>query len=740
MQTVSDEELKRRIAQAKQNGWSDQQINRFVSIDRALRSQGAAADAQQQQATAVQPATPQAPGWKKFLVNAGALAGQTVAGIGGAILAPETGGASLLAAGAAGSGIDALKRKLLGEKQSIAGSLIQGGLTALPGAWEAKDTLLGARAAAGAADTVAPEAIAKSPGLFSRIFNGGAKQVTEEGADKTAANVATDATSRTAEIVPKKAGLGDIKDVFKPAGEDTNFISKTGSKFRAGARGVETGAVPEGTSAALRPDEAKGINQFLDSVGAKGSAEKQVARVQQVQEQAAEQIDNVVKNSAKPVGQEDLMQAQNNVEKRLLGENGKGAGKFNPSDTAHVDVANNYARQMGDIKDSEGWLNFKRTLDQDINYSRKSATPDPLTEQIAGAFRKEASAQLDALHPELAGYNKLYSQAAEAEDALIKNTRPKGIKTMFASVNNKGVAGKPVQALEDTAGRLLQGVGKAASTPVGRQLIMQQGERGVAAGLGLPGVAPDQQPTPPVIAPVPTDPNNGLDPSNPDAGAINQIIASGETDPEQINQLLSATDNAGAGVGDGNSPEELFAMAKKAADAGDYKTSDQYLQLAQYAYTAAAGTAKATASEGKLSTAQQARHDALQSALGSLDVSGTNLDASGGAKGLGGELGKLPWVGKYIDPQGAAYTNTKIELATQLAKAITGGSKPGQDVIDKYMHSLPDINDTPEYAAAKLDKLKKELQSQAKAFNFTDLLGSTDPSTALFQSLSPSYQ
>lgn len=131
----------------------------------------------------------------------------------------------------------------------------------------------------------------------------------------------------------------------------------------------------------------------------------------------------------------------------------------------------------------------------------------------------------------------------------------------------------------------------------------------------------------------------------------------------------------------------------------------------------------ATTKNSGLTTAQQTQSDNLTNALSSLDSARQNLVTSGGAKGpLMGMAAKTPLVGQYIDPKGTAYNATKIELATSLAKAITGGSRPAESVIQAYLHSLPDITDTPEYAQAKLDKLYSELLVKAKSYGLNDIV------------------
>ena len=134
------------------------------------------------------------------------------------------------------------------------------------------------------------------------------------------------------------------------------------------------------------------------------------------------------------------------------------------------------------------------------------------------------------------------------------------------------------------------------------------------------------------------------------------------------------------------------------------------------------GITKGSKASG-LSAAEKLRHDNLISALASLDSAETNLVLGGGAKGpIEGQKTKIPILGQYLNPAGYTYEKTKIENATNMAKAITGGSRVASNVIESYMSSLPAVTDTTEVAKSKLEKLRLELVSQANKFKFDDII------------------
>ncbi len=124
-----------------------------------------------------------------------------------------------------------------------------------------------------------------------------------------------------------------------------------------------------------------------------------------------------------------------------------------------------------------------------------------------------------------------------------------------------------------------------------------------------------------------------------------------------------------------------------------------------------------------LSTADQTRHDNLNSALSSLDSAEQTLVNAGGAKGAAvGQLAKIPLFGQYLNNSGVAYEKTKTDTASQLAKAVTGGSRVNQSVYQGFLNSLPDVTDTPAQAAAKLKNLRTQMSTQAQRFGFSDLV------------------
>lgn len=124
---------------------------------------------------------------------------------------------------------------------------------------------------------------------------------------------------------------------------------------------------------------------------------------------------------------------------------------------------------------------------------------------------------------------------------------------------------------------------------------------------------------------------------------------------------------------------------------------------------------------GTLSTSAQKNHDSISNGLSALDSVEANLTAGGGAKGLEGLATNIPLLGQYINPNGKAYEATKVDTATQIAKAITGGVARGS-MVEHYMNSLPSVTDTPQVAAQKIAMIRTDMLKAASNYGFNDIL------------------
>lgn len=674
-----EEARRRRIANGKAQGLDDATIQKYELI-RKIQQQQTQAQAQPTQTT--QPVQQNKPsGLKKFLVNAGALAAHIGAGIGSVALAPETGGLSLGIGAGAGTAIDALKRKLLGEKQDLKSSLISGGLDVLPGIGEAKNAIRGAK--------VADEVV--------------------QGA-KVVGNAST-----------AKSVLGTVKDAFATPkqGIISNMLDNSGTKLRAN---VVNPQVPASiTGAATKANIVSNVDKLVPGLTAASKYKNLEPAISKISDQI------------KPI----LEQSTDTVSKKTLLSNIKTAARqsdnFIAGDTAHEKALDTFLKDLtvkngGKELSAKDLFEYKQGLNVGSAFEKlkKGANLTP-NEAAKLSIWQNIDSEITRLAPEVKPLTLQQSALYQSAKGLDKAAN-KTLGIPILGIKSKTAAGV-AQGLEEIGGKTVQSVAKIASNPIINTGVKQQ----LAKSLLLPKSQSSEQ--------LPANPSELF----PNAQQPHEVLGNyfqqqGITDPQQMFDTLTAIEQsqqpqaqstdqpAQSGNQLSATSSDLFNAALSAPDS---KTRTAYLDAAKTAFqfenadrTFQLAKDKQSQSSTKLSAAQQTRKDSITSALASLDATETNLIGGGGAKGVKGEIGKLPWIGKYVDSEGAAYHRTRVEVATNLAKAITGGARAPESVINKYLESLPDINDPPAYAQQKLQNIRNDLLAQAKKFNFTDIVDS----------------
>jgi len=113
--------------------------------------------------------------------------------------------------------------------------------------------------------------------------------------------------------------------------------------------------------------------------------------------------------------------------------------------------------------------------------------------------------------------------------------------------------------------------------------------------------------------------------------------------------------------------------------------------------------------------AQSTGAQSIIDASGYINTIEQELNSFGGVSLAGGLAASIPILGKYIEPQITAYNATKNDAAIALAKALTGKSASAAQV-KITAESLPDITDSPEEAATKLDNIRLELAKKAPGY------------------------
>ncbi len=694
---ADDEELKRRMAIAKQQGWSDEQIQRSALIEKTVQKQQqiqAQQQAAQQQAQQVQQKKPS--GVKRLAVNAGAIVGSAAAGIGALAAAPVTGGVSLAGGVAAGAGIEALRRKLLGEKQSAGASALEGALTLLPGAAKGIKAISGATKTAKTAEEV----------------------------------VGTAQTANKEKEALKQTLINSFKS--KPTeGVVSSRINQAGETVKAQARGVVPGIKPEGAASRLRPAQADEINQTLNNVpvqkafgrtstGTRGNVPKQQRQVGAAMEQTGKQIDDLVEKNNLAVKPKKLTEIRDSALEDIVGKNGSGVLGMKKM---HNDILTELDTKLANVKDAKGLIQLKREIQGKVNFARNPSTPDQAAEKIYETYRKKLDNAISSLSPELKQANTQFSKLKRADDALSINNPATMKQAAGAGIQSKVLGGGIAQSVVDKVGRGLTTTAKVTSNPMLKTVAGQ----GVARAFLK---TPDAQGAPQTSEQLPADVSQIFPGSqNPDESVLNELAATGITDPQEMFDALSGQgdytfdpDNPGKvqlknpeaetteSGATGASSAELFKMALDLRIAGDTKGAKDILDFAKVAAEfekesakSGKGTKVSAAQQkdlGKLGAAENVINQ-IEQGLGSagLKTNGPQARLTGVARNVGQAIG--------TDEQARIFKSQREGYLASLAKSLGEvGSLSDQD-IKRARELIPGLGDTQAEAQEKIRRLRE---------------------------------
>jgi hypothetical protein len=692
-----DDDLKRRMQLARSAGWGEDEINRSALIERAVEN-----GKQKQQKTA-QPKkqTSGRGGFLTSLISEGGATGGALAGAGlgsvvpglGTILGGAIGG---LVGGFGGS---AVEQKVRDDKVDWGKAGMEGAFSAIPGGF----------------------------GKSARVAGTVAKDVTEQNAAR---------------------GGSELARFFSPQdGAISNYVREKGTNARAINRGAVPGGKMQGRGGQdLMPKEANEITKFLDQQGAKGSVPQQLDYIEKKQQEAGQAVNDIVGKAPKPVTSEDLYSAQNTIRNNLTGP--KGIGGFDPA--THGAIANRYAQQMAGIRDSKGWQDFKRSLDNDINYSRNSQSVDPKLEQVAEVFRKEAKDQVDRLHPEAVPHNKVYGQAETAKNVLVKQANPSGIKPFGTGINGQGFGGKTVQGGMDATGRGLQRAADITSTPAFTQLLAQMGISGIT-NTEQPGAAQQQVPD--------TMTNTGMqDQQDPIQALLSQAVDGGMTNFDDLAGIFNEQGASAQQQGDTWDPNDptaanppfqysstqLTNAALQALAAGDTAAYKQYADAASMVQGFEQDQAKAAKDAGggglNVTKVTSQNYSNAESGYSALQQIQQLIGSDPGVINRTAIPGKgLPIVGGVIANKAGTtnYDTLAYNVADKYIRLTTGATANADEVKKLVNQGLPRAGDTPEQAQFKLRQfagLFESILGQAQQS------GGSDPFEELMQQMQGGQQ
>lgn len=316
-------------------------------------------------------------------------------------------------------------------------------------------------------------------------------------------------------------------------------------------------------------------------------------------------------------------------------------------------------------------FDYKKGMDMDSVFTKldKGADLNPKEAARLAAWSSMDDA-ITTAEPTVKALTQRQSLLMQSAKGLEQNAK-KTIGIPLLGIKSQG-AEQALQAGKTIAGKTLSGVG-------GSGFLGALTKQGVTRAIGEPLLAPNQPAAPDAASSAVT-----VDTLNADAG----LDTSSNTDPAASTPFTQ--DNIQAAI-----------MNDIQATGGKNIASLTSL------YNTFGKPAKQTATEAANTNNNQLASAALKS------ITQAYVKAGGG-QGAPGLATHLPVVGKYLaTPEQSAYNSTKIEAATQLAKALTGSARPSSSVIDYYIHSLPNIEDRPEEVAAKLRNLQLDLTNRS---------------------------
>lgn len=363
-----------------------------------------------------------------------------------------------------------------------------------------------------------------------------------------------------------------------------------------------------------------------------------------------------------------------------------------------VDLANNSTynsliSEANGIKDLKGLEEFRRNVDEIINFSRSAASPDPVTERVALAARRAIDKHMAKKIPELKPIKSDLSKAFDTQTFIQHSAAaPGGFGPFGLRIGGRGAqsaAGAVSRAAEALGG--VPGGEVAAGLPrqVVKAGVKQAGTRlGAEALLGTPFVGsqqPSEEPQQGNIQDVISQFGGQLP---TDAGAGGQAPLSREDATIQALQILSMQ---AAANGDTNQANAFTAQAKMLSD-------QQAKQNGGLNITKVTSQQYGLAERGK----------SALSNLAAMLQSDPSVLAKTAIPGRG-----LPAVGGYISKAAgtSTYDAVSYNIADAFLRLVTGAQANESEIRDVQSKLMPRAGDPPEAQQAKLQQLQQIFDS-----------------------------
>lgn len=728
------DQLNQRMQLAKQQGWSDADIQRSAAVETAMHQQQLSAQTQQadtQQANAA--AKPKTSGRGGFLTSliselggaggaaAGAAAGTAILPGVGTIIGAGLGG---LLGGAGGSAVE----------QEVRNGTVNTGSALKEGAL---DGLFGAGGEALSAGKLALQASKAAKTSLSPV----------------AANLFAEAAPDATQAGTRVPGV----------------LQNIGNDITTNALGIAQGA---GSGASkIGANESQNLLGTLKTLGVSlGSPEATQASLESKMSTLGTALQSAYKNASSviPVSQADVQ----NLATGILQKVSTMGGLTDADRNYALGQAQSLVNNGGDL--NQLW-NFTKDVESRINFGRNAASGEPGTEMVNNTIKGDVRDFLNAKVPGAADLNNAYSNASTANSLLINaTTNAKG------GLTQRALSLSPVKAVETKAGQALTTAGKfTAGTGTGTitaplSQVTRQGVRQIPGNMATTLSDTNQtaqqdatQQNAVTQAQSAATAAGSAAPfanaTTPDQQVLNAAAQNGASSFSDFSNALSMTDQAGltgpnagsasaaGGLGgvSSDNPDSLVQSALQALANGDTKSYSTLMSAATalqtYQQKAASAASSATPS---LNATQQKAVTSTQAAISLLGLYNNQIDSlTQGSSGniATGTIDSL--IGKYIpgapqsDKNAAALSSGARDVAIQIATAISGGLKPQIGTIQQVQDSLPSINDSPSLRQAKISALQSRLQDSLSIYGtpvsqLTGQQSSNDPTDELASLLS----
>jgi len=482
---------------------------------------------------------------------------------------------------------------------------------------------------------------------------------------------------------------GGAKQAFEQAFTAPGTLSKLATTLKGEARGIGVGEKSAGMR--IGPEKTSDINSFLEkTVKVKGlTAAKQLESLESFIKSRGDALSGAISK-----GDRALTNAEKgSISKTLMKD--FSAKVISPT-TRQQAILSDIATRIGQSKSVSELDGIRKIIDDQINFARNSASPEPAAEQVYKMARALLTDNVASRVGAAKGLKSDLSKAFEAQDLLLNKAGSGGgiARTNGTSIASIPVPERATQAAQTLAGRGLAALGGGAASGMGAGQVLGRFGAGEILKQSMPQQEPSLdealvnqssfgQPTGGLSGGAMQAPNGGFNPAV--GGATSNPLA--RTAPSQSPY-----------------PKEslLFDIQRDPANADKYIA---YYQQVDEIFGQGSGSPLSQSNQSALASADNADNTLNQ-------LEQLFQTAGGGGGRIGGFIQNVAG-NAGIDKNASVYNSLSQASVTQIAKALAGAG--GGTVSDAdarvIIQALPTLQDSPEEAAVKFAALRQRLQN-----------------------------